>query len=64
MNDETLAYLHGIILRLDNASGGIKFTSAEVRNLSYSLKHLVVNELRTEGKYLLATQKAVDYGIR
>ena len=46
-----------------NASGGIKFTSAEVRNLSYSLKHLVVNELRTEGKYLLATQKAVDYGI-
>ena len=64
MNDETLAYLHGIILRLDNASGGIKFTSAEVRNLSYSLKHLVVNELRTEGKYLLATQKAVEYGIR
>jgi len=39
-------------------------TGTEARSLSYSLKHLVVNELRTDGKYLLATQKAVDYGIR
>ncbi len=64
MNDETLAYLHNIILRLDNSSRGIKLTGTEASALSYSLKHLVVNELRTDGKYLLATQKAVDYGIR
>jgi len=64
MNDETLAYLHGIILRLDSAEHGLTLRKLEAYNLSYSLKHLVVNELRTDGKYLLAEQKAVDYGIR
>lgn len=64
MNEETFEYLQGLIERLDSAEHGMTLRKLEAYNLSYSLKHLVVNELRTDGKYLLAEQKAVDYGIR
>jgi len=64
MNDETLEYLDNLIATFDNAKHGLFLEDLALQNLSYSLKHLVVNELRTDGKYPLATQKAAEYGIR
>ena len=63
MNNETFEYLKSVILRLDTAGHGVKFTGAEAYNLSYSLKHLVVNELRTDGKYEQANEVEAEYGI-
>ena len=64
MNDETLEYLNTLILTFDSSESGMQLSASTVKMLSYSLKHLVVNELRTDGKYPLAEQKAVEYGIR
>ena len=54
MNEETFEYLQGLIERLDSAEHGMTLRKLEAYNLSYSLKHLVVNELRTDAKYELA----------
>jgi hypothetical protein len=64
MNDETLEYLRGLIDRLDSAEHGLTLRKLEAYNLAYSLKHLLVNELRTDGRYALADNLEVKYGIR
>ena len=64
MNDETFVYLQSLIERLDSAEHGMTLRKLEAYNLSYSLKHLVVNELRTDGKYEQANEVEADYGIR
>ena len=64
MNDETLAYLQSLIERLDSAEHGLTLRKLEAYNLAYSLKHLLVNELRTDGKYKLADEFEARYGIR
>jgi hypothetical protein len=64
MNDETLEYLRGLIDRLDSAEHGMTLRKLEAYNLAYSLKHLLVNELRTDGRYALADNLEVKYGIR
>ena len=63
MNEETLEYLQGLIERLDSAEHGMTLRKLEAYNLSYSLKHLVVNELRTDAKYELAKKFEEQYGI-
>jgi hypothetical protein len=64
MNDETLEYLQSLIERLDSAEHGMTLRKLEAYNLAYSLKHLLVNELRTDGRYALADNLEVKYGIR
>jgi hypothetical protein len=64
MNDETFGYLQSLIERLDSAEHGMTLRKLEAYNLSYSLKHLLVNELRTDGRYALADDLEVKYGIR
>jgi len=64
MNDETLEYLQSLIERLDSAEHGMTLRKLEAYNLAYSLKHLVVNELRTDAKYELAKKFEEQYGIR
>jgi hypothetical protein len=64
MNDETLEYLRGLIDRLEGAEHGMTLRKLEAYNLAYSLKHLLVNELRTDGRYALADNLEVKYGIR
>ena len=64
MNDETFGYLQSLIERLDSAEHGMTLRKLEAYNLSYSLKHLLVNELRTDAKYELAKKLEEQYGIR
>ena len=64
MNEETFEYLQGLIERLDSAEHGMTLRKLEAYNLSYSLKHLVVNELRTSGMYTQAREIEAEYGIR
>ena len=64
MNEETLEYLQALIDRLEGAEHGLTLRKLEAYNLAYSLKHLVVNELRTDAKYELAKKFEEQYGIR
>ena len=64
MNDETLAYLNTLILTFDKSDHGMQLSASTLKTLSYVLKHLVVNELRTSGMYTQAREFEADYGIR
>jgi len=64
MNEETLEYLNTLILTFDKSDHGMQLSASTLKTLSYSLKHLVVNELRTDAKYELAKKFEEQYGIR
>ena len=63
MNEETLEYLNTLILTFDKSDHGMQLSASTLKTLSYSLKHLVVNELRTDAKYELAKKFEEQYGI-
>ena len=61
MNDETLELLKAIVAKIDNH---VKLTALETKSLSYAVKRMIINDLRTSGKYQLARDLEAHYGIR